>query len=191
MPCLEQTALEGDHAQLYVFSVMLQPRNVVALSSLFKWFKTQRDLQLYQLWRPVRTAFSDELKLKIEDTLWESHAGPTADEVQRYYTEGLERGRRAGRILNWILGHRASLNKAFEEFAGHKQQQRTQRDQWQSMVPAAHLWARALEHPIAGKNPALAAWLSAAEEIRRQGEAFIPHHGRESLLDPEQMWHLP
>ena len=192
MPCLDQTHLEDDHAQLYVFSVMLQPRDAAAQASIFKVLKNRCDIRFYKKMQPLRSMYSEELRLKIENTLFAAADpdGPTVDCIQPYWAEGLDRGRHAGRILNWVLDNEASLNKAFEEFADHKLRQRTQRTIWQAMIPAAHLWAASLHRPIP-PDDRLAGWLSAAEEIRRKGETFIPHHGHEPLLDPVQMWHLP
>jgi hypothetical protein len=192
MPCLDRTELEGDHAQLYVFSVMLQPRNAAAQASIFKVFKNRADIRFYKKMQPLKDMYSEKLKAKIENILFDAADpdGPTIDSIQPYFAQGLDRGRHAGRMLNWTLENRASLNKAIEEFAGHKLESRTQRTIWRTMMPAAHLWATSLQHPIP-PDDRLTDWLSIAEEIRRQGETFIPHRGHDPLLDPTQTWRLP
>jgi|SRR5918999_5011968 hypothetical protein len=192
MPCLDQTHLEGDNAQLYVFSVMLQPRDAAAQTSIFRVLKNRSDILFYRRMHSLRSMYSEKLKVKIENILFDAADpdGPTIDSIQPYYAEGLDRGRHAGRMLNWILENRASLNKAIDEFAEYKLKSRTQRAIWQAMLPAAHLWATSLQHPIP-PDDRLAGWLSIAEEIRRKGETFVPHHGHEPLLDPMQTWRLP
>jgi hypothetical protein len=192
MPCLDPTHLKGDHAQLYVFSVMLQPRNAAAQADILRVLKNRSDVQFYRRMQPLKSMYNEQLKAKIENLLFDAADpdGPTIDSIQPYCAEGLDRGRHAGRILNWILENGASLNKAIEEFADYKLRSRTQRTIWQAMMPAAHLWATSLQHPIP-PDDRLTGWLSIAEEIRRKGEIFIPHHGHDPLLDPMQTWRLP
>jgi hypothetical protein len=90
-------------------------------------------------------------------TLFDAVEGPTAEEIQPYFAEGLEYGRHAGHILNWILENNASLNMAFEKFAEHKLQQRTQRNRWRAMLPAAPIlrivWARPRDAPAKCQAP--------------------------------------
>jgi hypothetical protein len=171
---------------------MLQPRDAVAQRNIFKVFKNRCDVQFYKKMQPLRNMHSEELKLQIENALFEAAdpTGPTVDSIQPYWASGLAQGRHAGRILNWILENEGSLNRAFDKFSDHKMQPRTQRNLWQRTMPAAHLWAAGLERPIPGDGR-LADWLAETEEIRRKGEAFVPRHGHEPVLDPAHTWRLP
>jgi hypothetical protein len=200
MPYLDKGQLGEPHANLYLFSIMLAPGSPEAQRRIFKCFTGHLDYRAIQLFGPlievrhsagVRDFLYEDAHKDLDQMLL--NAAPidlTGDSIQADFAEGLTRGRHAGRILNWILENRASLNRAFEKFADHKMRRRTQQNLWQQMMPAAHLWANAVQRPIPG-DARLGDWLLVAEETRLAGETFIPRHGHEPVLDPVQVWRLP
>lgn len=62
---------------------------------------------------------------------------------------------------------------------------------WDRYECVAHLWAA--ERPRYWNLDAeiFALHLSAAEQIRQRGEALIPRHGLEPVLNPQRMWRAP
>jgi hypothetical protein len=166
---------------------MLQPRDTAARAKLFAAFKTRCDKRFFRKMHRLWRLYNEELKQKVATVALLEPDNLSLDEIASRSSHG----QHAGRILNWILeqGPEASLNRAFGEFAEPRLQRRTQSNLWREMMPAVHLWAARHRRPIPGVE--LAGWLVEAEEIRRQGEAFVPRHGRDPLLDPTQTWRLP
>ncbi|MFO1128376.1 MAG: hypothetical protein U1E66_08125 [Rhodospirillales bacterium] len=130
--------------------------------------------------------------------------------------KGADAAERDGRFAGAVLGtalqligidhpERASRGRIFAASSeirlgngsGRRSSQKTMFRAWRRHRAVAHLW---LPRILVGEDAffglatdrhRLLAFIAAAEAFRRRGEAWIPHHGREPLLDPAEMWRVP
>lgn len=112
----------------------------------------------------------------------------------------------AGFVLGFILkaaesGHPELASRGAALDAAAKRRGRTTKTThaaWEKFGAVSHLW---LAHLLIGGDAGweqcvadhgkLLLFLSAAENLRRHGEAFIPLRARESILDPNVTWKVP
>jgi hypothetical protein len=88
------------------------------------------------------------------------------------------------RAASWDLSLRHKRGVSFE----------TLYTAWQRYACVSHLWAFA-HQPIPTEEYNNGEWppwfLSAAEQLRQRGEALIPRHASEPVLDPQKTWRVP
>jgi len=187
LPILDRAELSSGNAQLYVFSVMLQPRVAEAQQRLYRAFVRAGTIRLIRNAPAIWPTCSHELQRRLHEQLvdW-----PSLEDVQPLWARGREPGRHAGRLLRWCLEHHAGITAACRHHTKPRLGLRTQLDLWAAAQPAAHLWAAALDSPIPGDDR-LGPWLMEAEELRAAGEAFVALHSKTSILDPRETWRLP
>ena len=209
MPYLDRDRLNGPHANLYLFTVMLAPSAPAVQQRLFDCFVSEQDYRSIQQLRPLilarhrpefRDFFTVDAHARLDQMLF--NAAPmtaTADSIQSDFRSGLEDGKFAGNVLLRCLDRSESQEQAFKYF-------RTTVDRglgraaasrkWHRARQAAHLWAQALQAPIPspyGDNSMkrFRSWLAAAERLRRQAERFVPMRRDGPLLDPTESWRIP
>jgi hypothetical protein len=209
VPYLDKGQLEGPHANLYLFCVMLAPSAENVWRRLFKCFTDDLDHRAALQFKPLidarhsagfRDFFSEEAHRSVDKMLW--NAAPiasTANSIQRDYERGLENGRFAGQVLLRCLELSESQGQAFryiEATTDRGFSHRSAMDKWHSARRAAHFWAQALRAPIPSpyKDNAMGPfrrWLAAAERRRRQSEHFVPKRRDGPLLRPGESWCVP
>jgi hypothetical protein len=209
MPYLDKDQLEGPHANLYLFTVMLTPSAPVVQRRLFNCFSSELDHRAIQQFKPLiearhsagfRDFFSEDAHKRLDQMLF--HAAPiavTADSIQADYERGLDDGMFTGQVLLRCLERSESQEQAFKYFRttvarglGRAAESR----KWRRARRAAHLWAQALGTPIPSPYSdnsmrRFRLWLAAAERLRRQAEHFVPKGRDGPLLNPEETWWIP
>jgi hypothetical protein len=209
MPYLDLDQLNGPHANLYLFSVMLAPGVAAVQRRLYDRFVGHQDHLTIQQFRPLiehrhsvglRDFFTEDAHRKLDRMM--INAAPidaTAGSIELDCRRGLEDGWFTGQVLSYCLDRRVSQEEAFRHFRGmvaRGQSRTTQSDRWHRARRAAHFWAQGLREPIPspyGDNSMgrFRAWLAAAERLRHQAECFVPKRRDGPLLNPQESWRIP
>jgi hypothetical protein len=209
MPYLDKDRLEGTHANLYLFSIMLAPSTPGARRRLFECFTGDLDYRAMQQFKPLievrhsaagRDMFSEDAHRRLDQMLL--HAVPidaSANSIQADYARGLDDGLFAGRVLLRCLECSESQEKAFKYLRAIVERglsRAAASRKWPRARPAAHLWAQSLKAPMPSSynDDAMGpfrVWLAAAERLRRQAERFVPKGRDGPLLDPTKTWRIP
>jgi hypothetical protein len=209
MPYLDVDQLNGPHANLYLFTVMLAPSAPAIWRRLFERFVGHAD---YVAVSQFRSLIEERHSAGLRDFLTKGahrqldqmmiSASPidaTAASIQSDWRQGLEDGRFTGQVLLYCLERGEGQEAAFRYFrtmSARGQSRSHQSNRWHRARRAAHFWAQGLRAPIPspyGDNSMrqFRSWLAAAERLRRQAERFVPTRRDGPLLNPFESWRIP